>query len=244
MPRNSAYKRTVGRGWFAGTCVFGCVVWLVASAVALAEPPVHYLHAGVLAPGAIGAAQLQRGGPLPGYFQPIEIRASQGASVSLACDGRFAEPQAAPMKTAMLIGPVYRLRVTDIPRRSGEEVYPTIEVINRLYPPIGEELRFPVPIELTQQDLEAALDGKFITRVIYLEDPRAPYTRVEDPKNQYTVDVRPSDDPLVTADHLGRPMAILRIGGRMPIDPDDPGDDFLYHSPPLLRFVRPTPPAR
>ncbi len=216
---------------------------IAAMLIALAaygEPPVHYLHAGVLSPGSIGAAQLQRGGPLPGYFQPLEIRAPQGASVSFACDGHFAEPQPAPAKTAMLIGPVYRLRITNIPRREGEEVYPTIEVINRLYPPIGEELRFPVPIELTQEDLEAAIDGKFITRVVYLEDPRANFaSRTEDPKTQFTVPIGAHEDPLVMADRLGRPMAIVRIGGRMPIDPEDPGDDFLYHSPPLLRFVRP-----
>jgi hypothetical protein len=221
------------------TLVVAAAVWTVAGAVALAEPPIHYLHAGVLAPGAIGAAQLQRGGPLPGYFQPLEIRAPQGVSVSFVCDSRFTEPQTAPVKTAMLIGPVYRLRISGIPRRPGEEVYPTIEVINRLYPPIGEELRFPVPIELTQEDLEAAIDGKFITRVIYLEDPRAAYARGEDPKTQYTVEVGPHEDPLVTADHLGRPMAIVRIGGRLPLDPENPDDDFLYHSPPLLRFVRP-----
>src|SRR3954468_6231231 len=109
---------------------------LAARVIAAAEPPVHYLHAGVLAPGSIAAAQLARGGPLPGYFQPIEIRAPQGAAVSVACEGRFAESQPAPTRVAMLIGPVYRLRVTGIPRHEGEEVYPTIEVINRLYPPI------------------------------------------------------------------------------------------------------------
>ena len=116
----------------------------------------------------------------------------------------------------MLVGSVYRFRVTDIPQRPGEEVYPTIEIINRLYPPIGEELKFPVPIELTQEDLQLALDGKFITRVIYLEDPRAAYARQEDPKTQYTVEASPRQDPLVMADRLGRPMAILRIGGRLP----------------------------
>jgi hypothetical protein len=33
-------------------------------------------------------------------------------------------------------------------------------------------------------------------------------------------------------------MAILRIGGRVPDDPANPGPGFLYNSPPLLR-VRP-----
>ena len=64
---------------------------LVWSSVSLAQQPeVHFLHQGVMTPpGAIGSLQLQRGGPLPGFFQPVEIKAPSGASVSLAVAGRF-----------------------------------------------------------------------------------------------------------------------------------------------------------
>jgi hypothetical protein len=203
-----------------------------------AEPPVHWLHGGVLAPGMVAAGQLQRGGPLAGYYQPVEIRGPKQCEISVVADGQFVAPQSEAVQTGMLIGPVYRLRVTGIPGREGEEVYPTIEVINRLYPPKGEELRFPIPIELTAEDLKLALDGKFITRIIYLEDPRAAYPQQEDPNNQFTYEASPKDDPLVVADHLGRPMAIVRIGGRVPADTANPDDEFLYHSPPLLRFTR------
>ena len=54
-----------------------------------AAPPVHYHHAGIMPPGAIGSQQLQRGGPLPGYFQPVEIKAPQGALISTAASGDF-----------------------------------------------------------------------------------------------------------------------------------------------------------
>ncbi|HEY2881439.1 MAG TPA: hypothetical protein VGJ15_03375 [Pirellulales bacterium] len=211
--------------------------WL-ACAVAQAAPPVHFLHAGVLAPGAIGAAQLQRGGPLAGYFQPVEVRVPQAAGISLACDGRFTNAQQTRVKVGMQVGAVYRLRVVGIPNHPGEEVYPTVEVINRLYPPLGEELKFPVPVELTQEDLELAISGKFVTRVVYLENPHAAYARLENPKSQYTLEAGPHDDPLVTADRLGRPMAIVRIGGRTPDDVGNPDPDFLFNSPPLLRIPR------
>src|SRR5207253_2647532 len=79
---------------------------------------------------------------------------------------------AAPLKAGMLIGSVYRLRVIGIPRHEGVEVFPTIEVVNRLYPPPGQELRFPVPVELTLEDLELAMEGHFVTRIIYLEYPK------------------------------------------------------------------------
>ncbi len=73
----------------------------------------------------------------------------------------------------MLIGAVYRLRVTNIRLAEGIEVFPTIEVIDRLYPPPGQECRFAIPVELTEEDLKLAIDGKFVTRVIFLEDPAA-----------------------------------------------------------------------
>ncbi len=43
-------------------------------------------------PGAIGSRQLQRGGPLPGFFQPVEIKAPAGALISLASGDQFGRP--------------------------------------------------------------------------------------------------------------------------------------------------------
>jgi hypothetical protein len=209
-------------------------VWAHSSILLAQQPPVHYEHAGALPPGAIGSRQLERGGPLPGYFQPVEIEAPAGASVSMAVDDQFSPPAAAPLKAGMLIGSVYRLRVMGIPRHEGVEVFPTIEVVNRLYPPPGQEVRFPVPVEVTLEDLELAMDGHFVTRIVYLEDPKLALPAAADKEHQNWFEVGPHDDPLAVADRLGRPMAILRIGGRVPTDPDRPGGEFMYHSPPLL----------
>ena len=48
---------------------------------------------------------------------PVEIEAPAGASVSLAVDDQFTPPTPAPLKAGMLIGSVYWMRVTGIPRR-------------------------------------------------------------------------------------------------------------------------------
>jgi hypothetical protein len=210
------------------------LLFLGAAGLAAAQEPVHFNHAGILIPGAIGRMQLERGGPLPGYFQPVEIRAPDGAQVSYAVNDRFDATQNVPAKSAMLVGLVYRLRVTGIPKHEGEELYPTIEIINRLYPPVGEEMKFPVPIQLTQEDLDSALSGRFITRIVYVENPRQAYPRSEDPKSQECFEVSPKNDPLATADRLGRPIAIVRIGGRTPDTTAEPGSEFMYCSPPLL----------
>jgi hypothetical protein len=207
----------------------------LATVLPAAGPKVHYNHAGAMPPGAIGSQQLSRGGPLPGYFQPVVVRAPAGALISTAAYGEFEQARPAPLLAGMLISAVYRLRITNIPNQEGLEVYPTIEVIDRLYPPIGQEFRFPIDIELTQEELEMALAGKFVTRVVYLEEPEAALPVPQQPNEQNYFEAAEGDNPLDIADTLGRPVAIIRLGARVP-DAAGPDDTFLYGSPPMLKW--------
>ena len=212
-------------------------VWLGATSSLSAQAPnVHYRHQGLAPPGAIGSAQLQRGGPLPGYFQPVEIRAPKGVKIAVAAAGGFDAPQEAPRGVGLLIAPVYRLRVSNIPGAEGQEVFPTVEVIDRLYAPPGEHRRFPIPIELNEEDLQLALEGKFVTRVIYLEDPNLALPLVDKPERPNWFDTGPGVNPLEEADRWGRPLAVLRLGGRVPEDPDQPDPQFLGGCPPFTVF--------
>ncbi len=199
-------------------------------------PPTHSMLPAGLPPGAVGAQQLLRGGPLPGYFQPVEIRAPRGVLISLAEEGRFPQPQPAPLRVGLLVGQVYRFAVLNIPLHAGAEVFPTIEIVNRLYAPRGQEIRFPVIVELTQDDLNQALDGKFVTRVVYVEDPKQALPARAGGEGQGWFDVGPGKDPLAVADVLGRPMAIARLGGRVPEQQEEPDLGFLYGCPPVLKY--------
>jgi hypothetical protein len=229
---NPSYIRVAGR-------IVMVVLWTLGLAESLPaqDPEVHYLHHGVMPPGAIGSLQLARGGPLPGFLQPVEIKAPYGALISLAVAGQFDKPEPAPARLGLLIAPVYRIRVTGIPRHPGEEVFPTVEIIDRLYTPKGQERRFAIPIELTQEDLEMALEGKFVTRVIYLEDPQRALPVRSEPDAQNWFEAGPGRDPLAVADQLGRPVAIVRLGGRMPVNPQEPELDFLNGCPPLEKYA-------
>jgi hypothetical protein len=218
----------------AGKLAAGSIALLCLAACGFAqEPAVHYWHQGVMPPGAIGSWQLQRGGPLPGFFQPVEIKAPAGVSISLAVANQFLPQQQAPRRVGLLIGCVYRLRVTSIPRAEGVELFPTIEVINRTYAPADQQVRFAVPVEITQQDMELAIDGKFVTRVIYVEDPHNALP-VRNTEGQSWFEVAPGRDPLAVADELGRPVAILRMGGRVPDAGADP--HFFFNSPAWVNY--------
>lgn len=179
------------------------------------SPGRHPVYNDQAPPGAIGSWQLRRGGALAGYYQPVEIKAPLGASVSLAVNRAFDKPQPSPRKVALAVGAVYRLAVVNIPLQEGRDVYPTIELIDRLYPPCGQEARFPIPIELTAEELRLAYEGHFVERVIYVEDGNRPLP-VSFEGHQPWFDVDRTEDALATADVLGRPVAILRIGGRVP----------------------------
>jgi hypothetical protein len=220
------------------TQLLALIGWVLLVATVWAQAPQHYYDKADLPPGVIGQRQLQRGGPLPGYFQPVEVTAPAGTLLSVVADGSFTAPRPAKLLAGMLIGQVYRFKVGNIPGHEGEEVFPTIEVIDRLYPPPGQAARFPIPIALTAEELMYALDGRYVLRVIYLEDvATAPPIRDERGEQRY-IDVAPGTDAMQAADRLGRPMAILRMGSRVPL-PDEDQSRFLYQQPPVIVFDPP-----
>ena len=222
----------------AGSLLAAALMQWTPAAVATAQyPPQHYFHSASQAPGTVGQGQLLRGGPLKGYYQPVEVQVPEGVLVSLAENGHFGPPEEDSVTAGMLIGQVYRLKVANIKFYEGMEVYPSIEVINRIYPPPGQARRFPIPIQLTAEELELALTGNFVTRVIYLEDKATALPIREDPKRQTYFEVRSDQDPLEIADRMGKPMAILRMGSRVP-DRDQLSGRFTFGTPPLIRYPR------
>ncbi len=247
-------------GWRTGAFRWGGaagITWTVLAAALVGLGPApralaqarnpHWFHQGAMPPGAIGSLRLQRGGPVQGFFQPVEIRAPHGVLIALAEGGGFGEAQTAPVQVGLLIGQVYRLRVMNIPLHEGAELFPTIEVIDRLYAPPGLETRFPIVVDLHLEDLTLALDGKFVTRVIYLEDPQNALPVPDNPREQAWYEVGPGQDPLAVADQLGRPVAIVRMGARVPGEMELLDGRFLYGCPPLVKYppkvkVLPRPP--
>lgn len=213
--------------------VVGTGVWLWLAGLSMAQTVWHFQNKADAPPGVIGQRQLQRGGPLPGYFQPVEISAPAGTVISSAGEGGFAEERRDKLLAGMLIGEVYRLKVSNIPNQEGKEVFPTIEVIDRLYPPPGQAGHFPIPIVLTQEELDYALDGRYVLRVIYLEDKATALPVREIEGQQRYHEIAPGQDALEVADRMGRPMAILRMGSRVPL-PDEDDGAFHYQHPPLV----------
>lgn len=168
-------------------------------------------------PGVTAAWNATRNNSTPGYyFQPVRLQLPvEGAVAIYAGPAYQMVPLAAPAQAAVLVGHVYRMRISDMPQYPGVELYPTIEVLDRLHPPLGQADEFPVPIELSEEDIELAISGRLVTKVIYLEQPQLARPLAQG-ETIPVATIPESRNVLAEADLLGRPMMILRLGSRGP----------------------------
>ena len=91
-------------------------------------------------------------------------------------------------------------------------------MVGHLHRPEGiDPGKYPIRVIFTFDDIDAVLNqARLVTKVIYLEDPTRRLL-FHLPKDQIpVVSLNPTEQPLRVAAALGRPMAIVRIGGRRP----------------------------
>lgn len=202
----------------------------------------HRLFRGDYPPGVVGQARLAGRGPVAGYYQPVAVSGPEGVRFALPQNGTFASGEAT-LRAGMLVGAIYRFQITAIPGVPGAELYPTIEVIDRTYPPPGLANRYPITINLDEEDLEAALSGQMVTRVIFLEDPETAMPVPATPTTSTPIQIAEYQDALEVADRFGRPVAIVRIGSLTPPRTPELLPQFYFGYPVWLPVDPPQPPS-
>ncbi|WP_044303762.1 hypothetical protein [Rhodopirellula sallentina] len=202
----------------------------------------HSLYAGDMPAGVIASTRqaMSYRQPVQPYFQPVRFHGPEGVRFSLAQYGTFGEGES-DLMAGLMIGKVYRFRVSGIPRAEGAELYPTIEMVDRTYPPPGLATTYPIPVNLDEDDILAALEGRLVTRVIYLEDPQTATPLAEGPNGPVAIDVPEYQDPLEIADLRGRTVAILRIGSLAPPRAEVLKSQFFFGHPSWAPIFKPNP---
>lgn len=222
-----------------------CLVWVAAAGLtgasawgqAKTRAPRYFPLDQTVQPGMAGQ-WAKTINPEPAVFQPVRLFApgGEGEVTFYGMNTGEAVVSANRGEAALVVGPVYRCRISGMPEYPGVELYPSIELIDRLHPPVGQEGRFPIPVAFTPQEVAAAIDGQLVVKVIYVEQPDLAMPLVHD-EPLPTQDLETIRNPLAEADLLGRPVAIVRLGGRLP---DTSGrDDMLMRSHGPLGFVNP-----
>ena len=188
-------------------------------------------------PGAWGE-WVRTAGRVNGFeFQPVRVDLPSTGTVSWLLGSRDEVKVAAQVKLA--VGQSYRVLLSDLPEFPGIELYPSIEILDRLHPPAGHADSFPLPLNFSIEELDAAVQGRMVTKVVYLEQPQyaAPYELTGDTSVR-TVNARAN--LIAEADKAGRPLALIRLGGRLPAANETQGSFFGSGAPILASSANKT----
>jgi len=169
-----------------------------------------------LTPGTAGhwAALAGKGGS--NWSQPLKVTLDGGGDVTVYHSRPIQKTtHKSPAQLGVRVGHLYRLKVDNIPDLPGVEIYPTIEIIDRLHPPAGKRHDFPIPVYIDRDDIESAISGNLVTRVVYIEQPQLAAPFALDSSTRVRT-LLPAQNVLAQADRYGRPAVIVRVGGRLP----------------------------
>jgi hypothetical protein len=117
-------------------------------------------------------------------------------------------------------GYIYRLKITNIPGRLTAALYPTIEVAPTTPLTDAYLAHNAIPVQLTAEDFDQVIDGgNFVTKVIYLPDPKYQELAVSGVETLVSTRLEPGVDPILEADKRGTILLIVRLGA---IDLENP----------------------
>lgn len=121
--------------------------------------------------------------------------------------------QPVPFRYNFPQGFIYRLKLTEIPNYPNVSLYPTIEVAPSTPATDAYLTHNPIPVQFTAEDFEQVIDGgNFVTKVIYLPDPRFQELAIAGVETLVSTRLEPGVDPILEADKRGTILMIVRLG--------------------------------
>ena len=179
---------------------------------------------GMGGPGAGGAASGRR---FPNVRSQIYFLDPDGMKIGWQTAGGGVErvylpaQLTVPARYNFMQGYIYRLKLNDIPGRPGIQLYPTLEVAPSTPATDAYLTHNPIPVQFTAEDFDQVVDGgNFVTKVIYLPDPRFQELAIAGVETLVSTRLEPGVDPLLEADKRGTILLIVRLGA---IDLEMPG---------------------
>ena len=110
-------------------------------------------------------------------------------------------------------GYIYRLKITAIPGRPNATLYPSIEVAQSTPVTDAYLAHNAIPVQFTSEDFDQVIDGgNFVTKVIYLPDPKYQELAVSGVETLVSTRLEPGIDPILEADKRGTILLIVRLG--------------------------------
>ena len=156
--------------------------------------------------------------PVPYNISQIAFEGPDGMHVQHDTTGQglfISEPLVVPGREDFPQGAIYRLKLTDVPGRPGEDYFPTLEVGPTTARTEAYLAHNAVPVKFTAQDFDQIKSGNFVTKVIYLPDPEYQQLALAAIETLVSTRLDPGVDPIQEADRRGSILAIVRLGNKI-----------------------------
>ena len=166
----------------------------------------------VLAPVAAAV-----GKPTPAPVLATRVLAPAGVRVTAYPATPIARTFEAPAVLGMRPGYIYRLELSTIPAYPGRSLFPEVEICGTIVPrPRMNYMDWQAPLLFTTGDIDRAMAGTMVTKIVYLEDPEKaiPADATRDAPIELTDDS--VQEAVRTAIENGRLVAVIRLGDKVP----------------------------
>jgi len=183
----------------------------------ITAPPVdrHVMGAGMGAPG-FGAQQRRFATTTSQVFFVEPDGMEIGWQTSNGGAPTYLDAQlTAPARYNFRQGYIYRLKLSNIAQNPGLVLYPTIEVAPSTPATDAYLTHNPIPIQFTPEDFDQVRAGNFVTKVVYLPDPKFQEPAIAGLYGAETIvstRLEPGVDPILEADKRGTILLIVRVG--------------------------------
>jgi hypothetical protein len=210
---------TAGDGWGYGEATAGHKHWLrshlVSSSDATGTPPYSAASlAGAAGGGAASGRRFTTNKSQIYFLDPSGMQIGWQTNTGPNGERTYLPAQlSVPARYNFRQGYIYRLKLTNIPGRPGSALYPTIEVGPSTPTTDAYLAHNAIPVQFTAEDFDQVIDGgNFVTKVIYLPDPKYQELAVSGVETLVSTRLEPGIDPILEADKRGTILLIVRLG--------------------------------
>ncbi len=155
--------------------------------------------------------------PMPAPLLAAKVIAPKGVRVTVYPGSPIARLYETPSVLGFRPGYTYRLELSNLPYFPGRTLYPEVEIRGTLVPRPGMKyMDWTAPLVFKQADIERALAGSMITKMIYLEDPEKAIPAQFGLDDPVELPADSEEQAYKDAVASGRLVAVLRLGSRKP----------------------------
>jgi uncharacterized repeat protein (TIGR01451 family) len=154
--------------------------------------------------------------PAAAPFTFVKVIVPEGAKTTWYPGTAQASVTASGTTVGLRPGYSYRFEVGGVGENRNATIWPSIEVRGALIPHPGMNIvDHPVPIILSEEDITRILEGRYVSKVYFLEDPDKAINGPVPPGVPLELSAASEYEAMKEARERGRMMLVVRIGERL-----------------------------